>query len=139
MLGKGDVRVPVVELGFFQIFLRKNGGRSEFEAPYNQIYISLYFQNATASSIKFSEPSRNCSTSGENQASYARLTFKLFLFADPNIAKLKARSEVQECAIAVGLLMFGIILERFIEVLEESISDGPLAPITGEASKGGDT
>ncbi|CRK96809.1 CLUMA_CG010028, isoform B [Clunio marinus] len=37
-------------------------------------------------------------------------------------ASLQARSEVQECAIAVGLLMFGIILERFIEVLKESLN-----------------
>lgn len=37
---------------------------------------------------------------------------------------MPVRSEVQECAIAVGLLMFGIILERFVEVLRESINEG---------------
>ncbi|XP_063703273.1 telomerase-binding protein EST1A isoform X2 [Culicoides brevitarsis] len=32
-----------------------------------------------------------------------------------------ARSEVQECAITIGLLMFGIILERFLAVVQEAI------------------
>lgn len=45
-------------------------------------------------------------------------------FADPHVASAQVRSEVQECAIAVGLLMFGIILERFIEVVKESLNDG---------------
>lgn len=40
---------------------------------------------------------------------------------------MQARSEVQENAIAVGLLMFGIILERFVEVLKESINSGNAA------------
>lgn len=44
------------------------------------------------------------------------------LLTDPSAASLPARSEVQECAIAVGLLMFGIILERFIEILKESLN-----------------
>jgi hypothetical protein len=38
---------------------------------------------------------------------------------------MQVRSEVQECAITVGLLMFGIILERFVEVLKESIIAAP--------------
>jgi len=53
--------------------------------------------------------------------------FSLFLFysrslADPSVASM--RSEVQEFAITIGLLMFGIILERFIEVLKETLNDG---------------
>jgi hypothetical protein len=36
---------------------------------------------------------------------------------------MQARSEVQECAITVALLMFGIIVERFIEVLEKTLND----------------
>ncbi|XP_052562573.1 telomerase-binding protein EST1A isoform X3 [Culex pipiens pallens] len=40
-----------------------------------------------------------------------------------------ARSEVQECALSVGLLMFGIILERFIHVIQDasskSMDNGP--------------
>uniref|UniRef100_A0A336N3P0 CSON005905 protein n=2 Tax=Culicoides sonorensis TaxID=179676 RepID=A0A336N3P0_CULSO len=32
-----------------------------------------------------------------------------------------ARSEVQECAIIIGLLMFGIILERFLTVLQDAV------------------
>lgn len=36
---------------------------------------------------------------------------------------MQARSEVQECAITVALLMFGIIVERFIEVLKEALND----------------
>lgn len=36
---------------------------------------------------------------------------------------MQARSEVQECAIIVALLMFGIIVERFIEVLKETLND----------------
>lgn len=48
---------------------------------------------------------------------------EMIFSADQNIAK-QVRSEVQECAISIGLLMFGIILERFIEVLKESISVG---------------
>lgn len=35
---------------------------------------------------------------------------------------MQARSEVQECAITVALLMFGIIVERFIEVLKETLN-----------------
>ncbi|XP_065077390.1 telomerase-binding protein EST1A isoform X2 [Ochlerotatus camptorhynchus] len=31
-----------------------------------------------------------------------------------------ARSEVQECALSIGLLMFGIILERFIHVIQSA-------------------
>lgn len=50
-------------------------------------------------------------------------TFTLCKFADPHVASAQVRSEVQECAIAVGLLMFGIILERFIEVVKESLND----------------
>lgn len=134
-----NMAVPVIELRFFQIFFCKNGGRHEWEAPYNRIYILLYFWNATVSSIVFSKPSCNCWTTSEHGARYVRLTFKLFFFADPNIAKLKARSEVQECAIAVGLLMFGIILERFIEVLEESIKECPLASTSSKTSEAGDT
>lgn len=49
--------------------------------------------------------------------------FTLCKFADPHVASAQVRSEVQECAIAVGLLMFGIILERFIEVVKESLND----------------
>lgn len=65
---------------------------------------------------------------------------KLYHFSDPNVSQPKERSEVQECAIAVGLLMFGIILERFIEVLKASISTGPLTPalITSDAREGVD-
>jgi hypothetical protein len=37
---------------------------------------------------------------------------------------MQARSEVQECAITVALLMFGIIVERFIEVLKETLNGG---------------
>lgn len=37
---------------------------------------------------------------------------------------MQARSEVQECAITVALLMFGIIVERFIEVLRETLNGG---------------
>ncbi|XP_021694561.1 uncharacterized protein LOC5579825 isoform X4 [Aedes aegypti] len=33
-----------------------------------------------------------------------------------------ARSEVQECALSIGLLMFGIILERFIHVIQSASS-----------------
>lgn len=33
-----------------------------------------------------------------------------------------ARSEVQECALSIGLLMFGIILERFIHVIQTASS-----------------
>jgi hypothetical protein len=46
-----------------------------------------------------------------------------YLVSDSTAAS-DTRSEVQECAIAVGLLMFGIILERFIEVLRESMNIG---------------
>jgi hypothetical protein len=46
-----------------------------------------------------------------------------YLVSDSTAAS-DTRSEVQECAIAVGLLMFGIILERFIEVLRESMNVG---------------
>lgn len=35
---------------------------------------------------------------------------------------MQARPEVQECAIIVALLMFGIIVERFIEVLRETLN-----------------
>lgn len=48
---------------------------------------------------------------------------KFHVFSDPSVAS-EVRSELQECAIAVGLLMFGIILERFIEVLRESLTIG---------------
>ncbi|CAO1399696.1 unnamed protein product [Diamesa serratosioi] len=41
---------------------------------------------------------------------------------DPNIVSF-ARSEVQECAISIGLLMFGIILERFIDLLRGTLDD----------------
>lgn len=37
---------------------------------------------------------------------------------------MQARPEVQECAIIVALLMFGIIVERFIEVLRETLNGG---------------
>ncbi|KAL7026979.1 hypothetical protein ACKWTF_005254 [Chironomus riparius] len=39
-------------------------------------------------------------------------------------ADMQARPEVQECAIIVALLMFGIIVERFIEMLRESLNGG---------------
>ena len=37
---------------------------------------------------------------------------------------MQVRSEVQECAIIVALFMFGIIVERFIEVLKETLNGG---------------
>lgn len=37
---------------------------------------------------------------------------------------MQVRSEVQECAIIVALTMFGIIVERFIEVLKETLNGG---------------
>jgi hypothetical protein len=37
---------------------------------------------------------------------------------------MQVRSEVQECAIIVALLMCGIIVERFIEVLKETLNGG---------------
>ena len=40
---------------------------------------------------------------------------------DPSIAP-GAKSEVQECAISISLLMFGIILERFLYIIKESLS-----------------
>lgn len=51
---------------------------------------------------------------------------------------MQVRSEVQECAIAVGLLMFGIILERFIEVLKESLSVGAPAANLSDARQSAD-
>lgn len=42
------------------------------------------------------------------------------MFTDPKIAD-GARSEVQECAIIIGLLMFGIILERFLTVVQDAV------------------
>lgn len=68
----------------------------------------------------------------------AKSKIKLFSSSDPTVASLHARSEVQECAIAVGLLMFGIILERFIEVLKESLNIGAPVVILGEARKAAD-
>lgn len=62
----------------------------------------------------------------------SRIFIQIFLFADQDIAK-QVRSEVQECAISIGLLMFGIILERFIEVLKESISVG--SPASSQLGK----
>lgn len=53
----------------------------------------------------------------------------------PQDATMQVRSEVQECAITVGLLMFGIILERFVEVLRESINAVPPAVPHGESRK----
>lgn len=49
--------------------------------------------------------------------------FFYLLFSDPNIPE-GARSEVQESAITIALLMFGIILERFITILKETLSPG---------------
>lgn len=64
------------------------------------------------------------------------LTLSLvFFLTGQHVASLQARSEVQECAIAVGLLMFGIILERFIEVLKESLNVGAPVVILGETRK----
>ena len=53
------------------------------------------------------------------------LLFSSFLFSDSSIGSdMQARPEVQECAIIVALLMFGIIVERFIEVLREALNGG---------------
>jgi hypothetical protein len=46
--------------------------------------------------------------------------FFLSFLADTNLAP-GARSEVQECALCIGLLMFGIILERFIVVIKDAL------------------
>lgn len=46
--------------------------------------------------------------------------FFFFVFPDTKIVG-GARSEVQECAIIIGLLMFGIILERFLVVVQEAV------------------
>ena len=43
----------------------------------------------------------------------------LIFLPDASIAP-GARSEVQECALSVGLLMFGIILERFIHMIQDA-------------------
>lgn len=49
---------------------------------------------------------------------------------------MQVRSEVQECAITVAILMFGVIVERFIEVLKETLNsntdDGAPVAILGE-------
>ena len=51
--------------------------------------------------------------------------FYFSFFSDSSIgADMQARPEVQERAIIVALLMFGIIVERFIEVLKESLNGG---------------
>lgn len=45
-----------------------------------------------------------------------------------------ARSEVQECALSVGLLMFGIILERFIHVIQDASSKPATTTDNGPAT-----
>jgi hypothetical protein len=47
------------------------------------------------------------------------------LFTDPSIAP-GARSEIQECAISIGLLMFGIILEKLINLIRETLGPNAL-------------
>jgi hypothetical protein len=80
-----------------------------------------------------------------------------FSFTDPNIAP-GARSEIQECAISVGLLMFGIVLEKLITLIRATLDpqvaskpppaviaiNSPLITLGGEkltatVSHGGDT
>lgn len=50
-----------------------------------------------------------------------------------------ARPEVQECALAIGLLMFGIILERFIHVIQgaSSASSGTAPSPSSAGSRAG--
>lgn len=59
---------------------------------------------------------------------FKNFLFSHFLFNNTDSStigsEMQARSEVQECAITVALLMFGIIVERFIEVLKETLNDG---------------
>ncbi|XP_055683331.1 telomerase-binding protein EST1A isoform X2 [Lutzomyia longipalpis] len=42
---------------------------------------------------------------------------------DPSIAP-GGRSEIQECAISIALIMFGIMLERFVTIIRETLSPG---------------
>lgn len=65
--------------------------------------------------------------------SITNILFIYSLIPDPAIASF-ARSEVQECAISIGLLMFGIILERFIQLLKESLSSSNASNANKSAS-----
>lgn len=63
------------------------------------------------------------------QIFYFNLTKHIFVFvifsvSSSSSSDMQVRSEVQECAIMVALLMFGIIVERFIEVLKETLNRG---------------
>ncbi|GAB0093491.1 hypothetical protein DMENIID0001_086370 [Sergentomyia squamirostris] len=52
---------------------------------------------------------------------------------DPSIAP-GGRSEIQECAISIALIMFGIMLERFVTIIRETLSPGS-APCTTSGSR----
>ncbi|XP_059614016.1 telomerase-binding protein EST1A isoform X2 [Phlebotomus argentipes] len=52
---------------------------------------------------------------------------------DPSIAP-GGRSEIQECAISIALIMFGIMLERFVTIIRETLSPGS-TPCTTSGSR----
>ena len=43
------------------------------------------------------------------------------LLADTSTTGQETRSELQECALSSGLLMFGILLERFIRLIQDAL------------------
>lgn len=44
-----------------------------------------------------------------------------YVFPDPTIVP-GARSAVQECAISIALMMFGLILEKFVQLLKDILA-----------------